>query len=176
MNPAFPDHHFRRLIRTLRHFTEVAMDQWELWRFDSRHGEVFVSVRRFPRSGIDRDDYDDINSFASFDPSLRECRRCGRRVATKDYDLFEQMHYVCFHYEFEHGDVDIDVACSAEGCPSERMLNALAFTRFELIDHRGPMAEHHRSIVAQSSDGVGIEVLVQDEDRTLKVVLSDRVS
>lgn len=149
------------------------MDQWELWRFDSRHGEVFVSVRRYPRSGIDRDDYDDINLFMNFDPSLRECRRCGQRVATEDYDLFEQMHYVCFHYEFEHGDVDVDVACSAGGCPSERVLNPLAYTRFELIDHRGSVAEHHRAIVVQPGSEVEISVLEQDDGRTLKVVLSD---
>lgn len=28
------------------------------------------------------------------------------------------MHYVCFHYEFEHGDTDVDAECSAGGCPS----------------------------------------------------------
>lgn len=27
------------------------------------------------------------------------------------------MHYVCFHYEFEHGG-DPDVECSAGGCPT----------------------------------------------------------
>jgi hypothetical protein len=28
------------------------------------------------------------------------------------------MHYVCFHYEFEHGDADVDQECGAGGCPS----------------------------------------------------------
>ncbi len=28
------------------------------------------------------------------------------------------MHYVCFHYEFEHGDTDVDAECPAGGCPS----------------------------------------------------------
>jgi hypothetical protein len=28
---------------------------------------------------------------------------------------------VCFHYEFEHGDTDIDEECSAGGCPSRRV-------------------------------------------------------
>lgn len=28
------------------------------------------------------------------------------------------MHYVCFHYEFEHGEFDVDAECSAGGCPS----------------------------------------------------------
>lgn len=34
------------------------------------------------------------------------------------YDVFEGMHYVCFHYEFEHGDTDVDAECAAGGCPS----------------------------------------------------------
>jgi len=46
------------------------------------------------------------------------CRRCSRPVATPDYETFERMHYVCFHYEFEHGDVDVDQECTAGGCPS----------------------------------------------------------
>jgi hypothetical protein len=28
------------------------------------------------------------------------------------------MHYVCFHYEFEHGETDVDAECAAGGCPS----------------------------------------------------------
>ena len=28
------------------------------------------------------------------------------------------MHYVCFHYEFEHDPADPDEECSAGGCPS----------------------------------------------------------
>jgi hypothetical protein len=28
------------------------------------------------------------------------------------------MHYSCFHYEFEHGEFDVDEECSAGGCPS----------------------------------------------------------
>ena len=34
------------------------------------------------------------------------------------FDLFEQMHYVCFHYEFEHGGFDPDEECDDGGCPS----------------------------------------------------------
>jgi hypothetical protein len=33
--------------------------------------------------------------------------------------VFEQMHYVCFHYEFEHDPVDPDEECGVGGCPSE---------------------------------------------------------
>ena len=48
------------------------------------------------------------------------CRRCHRPVLT-DYDVFEGMHYVCFHYEFEHDPADVDSECSAGGCPSRRV-------------------------------------------------------
>lgn len=34
------------------------------------------------------------------------------------YDVFERMHYLCFHMEFEHGDDrDPDVDCGIPGCP-----------------------------------------------------------
>lgn len=48
------------------------------------------------------------------------CRRCQRAVVlfAADFDTFEQMHYVCFHYEFEHDPVDPDQECNAGGCPS----------------------------------------------------------
>ncbi len=39
-------------------------------------------------------------------------------ISGGQYDVFEQMHYVCFHYEFEHDPVDPDEECSAGGCPS----------------------------------------------------------
>ncbi|WP_134046132.1 DUF7660 family protein [Amycolatopsis arida] len=32
--------------------------------------------------------------------------------------MFEGMHYVCFHYEFEHDPTDPDVECAAGDCPS----------------------------------------------------------
>ncbi len=47
------------------------------------------------------------------------CRRCDRpvRVSREHYETFERMHYVCFHYEFEHSEFDPDEACGATGCP-----------------------------------------------------------
>jgi hypothetical protein len=47
------------------------------------------------------------------------CARCGRavRVNRDSYEIFERMHYVCFHYEFEHW-ADPDEECAAGGCPS----------------------------------------------------------
>jgi hypothetical protein len=48
------------------------------------------------------------------------CERCGRQVGVSaaEYETFERMHYVCFHYEFEHDPVDPDQECEAGGCPS----------------------------------------------------------
>ena len=48
------------------------------------------------------------------------CQRCGRdvQISADQFEVFERMHYVCFHYEFEHGDTDVDQECDAGGCPS----------------------------------------------------------
>lgn len=52
-------------------------------------------------------------------PQVAVCRRCGLEVLANgdQYDTFEGMHYVCFHYEFEHAG-DPDVECEAGGCPA----------------------------------------------------------
>jgi hypothetical protein len=46
------------------------------------------------------------------------CVRCGApvRINRNRYDLFEKMHYLCFHLEFEHGDYDPDEFCHVPGC------------------------------------------------------------
>ena len=48
----------------------------------------------------------------------RLCRRCGQAVlvSADSYDVFEGMHWLCFHLEFEH-EGDPDRACSDPGCP-----------------------------------------------------------
>lgn len=52
------------------------------------------------------------------------CRRCSRPVVVEAarYEVFEHMHYVCFHYEFEDDPMDPDEECSAGGCPSAAVL------------------------------------------------------
>lgn len=67
------------------------------------------------------------------------CRRCGRpvRVTAGSYETFEKMHYVCFHYEFEHGDVDVDEECGAGGCPSASLTGG----RDEVIGTARALAE-----------------------------------
>lgn len=54
---------------------------------------------------------------------LPTCRRCRRsvRVSLDIYEVFEQMHYVCFHYEFEHDPFDPDEECTAGGCPTFKL-------------------------------------------------------
>lgn len=49
-----------------------------------------------------------------------ECRRCRRPVqlSVDQFDVFEHMHDVCFHDEFEHDPYDVDEECAAGGCPS----------------------------------------------------------
>lgn len=46
------------------------------------------------------------------------CRRCNQPVVENAdrYDVFEQMHWLCFHLEFEH-QADPDVACGDPSCP-----------------------------------------------------------
>lgn len=52
------------------------------------------------------------------------CRRCNRPVVRSrgQYEVYECMHWICFHYEFEHGDnVDPDEACRNPSCPSRQI-------------------------------------------------------
>ena len=58
----------------------------------------------------------------SIEAGTLACVRCGRevRVNRDSYEIFERMHYVCFHYEFEHAGFDPDEECDAGGCPSAR--------------------------------------------------------
>ncbi|MEC4685009.1 MAG: hypothetical protein VST71_04655 [Nitrospirota bacterium] len=46
------------------------------------------------------------------------CVRCGQPVEkNKDnYETFEKMHWICFHFEYEH-EVDPDEPCSHPSCP-----------------------------------------------------------
>jgi hypothetical protein len=49
------------------------------------------------------------------------CKRCGGTISvnpTLSSDVFEGMHWLCFHLEFEHGDTDADLPCSDfTSCP-----------------------------------------------------------
>lgn len=54
-------------------------------------------------------------------------------ASAADYETFEHMHYVCFHYEFEHRG-DPDVECSAGGCPAAGIGVPSPLTRAQGID------------------------------------------
>jgi hypothetical protein len=49
--------------------------------------------------------------------------RCGEQVESsrEDYEVFERMHWDCFHYAYEHdlnGEVAESEDCGQPGCPS----------------------------------------------------------
>lgn len=46
------------------------------------------------------------------------CVRCGAVVTVnrENYELFERMHWLCFHLEFEH-TADVDAPCADPSCP-----------------------------------------------------------
>lgn len=52
------------------------------------------------------------------DGPVKLCHRCQRPVAkfSDDYELFEGMHWLCFHLEFEH-DAHLDEPCGDPSCP-----------------------------------------------------------
>lgn len=64
-----------------------------------------------------------------------ECQRCGKPVVASaaDYDVFEHMHYVCFHYEFEHPG-DPDTECVAGGCPASGVSLPSRLVRTDGVD------------------------------------------
>ena len=52
------------------------------------------------------------------DNESRLCKRCGQPVVENAdrYAVFEGMHWLCFHLEYEH-EGDPDVACKDISCP-----------------------------------------------------------
>ena len=107
------------------------------------------------------------------------CRRCGRaaKSSATNFEIFEQMHYVCFHYEFEHGDVDVDEECNAGGCPSASIAggrDAVVETARELALesasgapwHNAELHEYLEAFAAWLDDSGGIYA----ENGTMRVV------
>ena len=64
--------------------------------------------------------------------------RCRRPVirSVDQYETFERMHYVGFHYEFEHDPANPDEECQAVGCPSA----SLAAGRSRVIETAAELA------------------------------------
>lgn len=81
------------------------------------------------------------------EPEGLTCARCGRSVeASKDhYEVFERMHYTCFHYEFEHPG-DPDVECFGGGCPAA----GLGFPSLRFRIEGVELAQAGNTVVPQS--------------------------
>jgi hypothetical protein len=64
------------------------------------------------------------------------CVRCNQpvKVAKDQYEVFERMHWLCFHLEFEHGDYDPDEPCEDPSCPWNRLPG---MTFYKHVKHRG---------------------------------------
>src|SRR5689334_16382483 len=90
------------------------------------------------------------------------CRRCDQPVVAfvADYEVFERMHYTCFHFEFEHhGDPDIE--CSAGGCPASGISTASRFVRIDGVDVVQAANTMVPAIVVLQD--LGFEVVQQDQ-------------
>lgn len=48
------------------------------------------------------------------------CIRCKGPVKVNQdrFEVFEKMHWTCFHYEFEHDGFDPDEPCDDPSCPT----------------------------------------------------------
>jgi hypothetical protein len=55
------DDELRTLATLLYRFASTDLDQWELWRFGTEHGEIFVEIMRRPTPGARPGAYDDIS-------------------------------------------------------------------------------------------------------------------
>lgn len=45
------------------------------------------------------------------------CKSCGYQVEKQDAEVFEGMHWLCFHFAFEH-NANPDEPCRSRNCPS----------------------------------------------------------
>ena len=61
------DAELRKLATLLWRFAERDLDQFELWRFSVRAGQVFINMARQPDLGATPEAYDDINRFIDRD-------------------------------------------------------------------------------------------------------------
>lgn len=62
------------------------------------------------------------------------CKLCRQPVRVNEdyYDVFEGMHWLCFHLSFEHGNYDPDEPCDDLNCPWNR-IDGSSFFDYEKI-------------------------------------------
>lgn len=54
------DDEMNQMFKLIKRYTEIEMDQWDLWKFDTKFGKVFMSITRsVPKS--EEDAYFDIS-------------------------------------------------------------------------------------------------------------------
>jgi hypothetical protein len=112
------------------------------------------------------------------------CLRCGRPVTVEAgrFEVFERMHYVCFHYEFEHDPFDPDEECSAGGCPSaaigqtRRVGRRLAREAIAGLAIGDALRSHHRLLVSGASPAAGGTILESAADVTPRQGAAMRVT
>jgi hypothetical protein len=88
------------------------------------------------------------------------CVRCGRpvRASATQFETFERMHYVCFHYEFEHDPTDPDEVCSAGGCPTGAIVGGrerVITTIHDLVREAGDLSDWENRTVPDYLDALG---------------------
>ena len=53
---------FKQMCELIRRYSEYNMDQWELWKFNTKYSEVFVSIGRQPSCPGTADAHSNINA------------------------------------------------------------------------------------------------------------------
>ncbi|MFZ5643668.1 MAG: hypothetical protein ACOY46_08775 [Bacillota bacterium] len=108
------------------------------------------------------------------------CRRCSRPVKkfSDGYDVFEQMHWLCFHLEFEHGNYEPDEPCDDPSCPWNRIQGIKRIGILDPIWDVIIYSENKRSVVRlrflekESERYPSIKVAVEIEDNGVQVEIS----
>ncbi len=83
---------------------------------------------------------------------ILKCRKCGKEIARfKDdaLEIFEGMHWLCFHFEYEH-EGEPDEACSDFSCPNLKIEVYEKALRESGIDPEKAVAEEIRNRLRDS--------------------------
>jgi hypothetical protein len=73
---------------------------------------------------------------------ILKCRKCGKAIVkfgNEAEQLFEGMHWLCFHFEYEH-EGEPDAACGDFSCPNLKIETYEAILREAGIDPQREVA------------------------------------
>ncbi len=59
------DEEYRLMFQLLHRHSETEMDQWDLWKFESKFGKVYISLSRAPDPGASEDNWIDVTHMLS---------------------------------------------------------------------------------------------------------------